>query len=474
MKTILSMCFAAVTLALSPVSSAIAQQNIIYALQQADTSFVDLSVNWIAFDCSTATASVVQKFPSPIALQSFGNGILNNIVFDAYNNRLIWLIDSFANGIHMCTFDFTSQAFVVGPQIPIKYDDQLDYDMYNNRVIIRGDRGKLLGYDLNTQVTDTLADIPEFNYTRGVDENAFNPLTGQYLMHFWDNKLQQDYDSLFLINTISKSTVRKVRMFTDITADLQVDNSSKQFYGTSSGNLYSIDTGTLARTLIRHIDSDMKAIAGNEICIYDQDLKNYVVRYDVLVNRQNEGRIAIFKSVTGMNVIDTLFPNVTQIIACNIKTDSFLLQRAGGFNSIYGVSYRWFFNNTELPNEYKQRITPKQDGLYSCEVTLATGKKMTSYPAMYNALNASGAAVKNLTIQIAPNPFHDYCQINIPCVGSTSYMLCLTNSMGQLVWKQSGTTTGTVILKPSETPPGIYYYQLETSAEIWRGKIELQ
>jgi len=65
-------------------------------------------------------------------------------------------------------------------------------------------------------------------------------------------------------------------------------------------------------------------------------------------------------------------------------------------------------------------------------------------------------------VEVAPNPFSDYCRVRVPASIATISSLVLFDTHGHVVKQQAGTSTREVVLTRNDLPPGIYTAQLQS------------
>lgn len=159
---------------------------------------------------------------------------------------------------------------------------------------------------------------------------------------------------------------------------------------------------------------------------------------------------------------------VTLSLTVNIVVTPTIDQAGAALNTQAYTTYQWKLNGGDIPLANAQSYTATVNGIYTVEVTDATGCSATSASVTVTGVGIS--TVQEAGINVYPNPVTDI--LNVELTGNESAKLRIVDVTGSVVMEK--TISEKASLNIQHLPKGIYMLQLTQAGRTAATKITRQ
>jgi len=188
---------------------------------------------------------------------------------------------------------------------------------------------------------------------------------------------------------------------------------------------------------------EVGSFPGNDVSSFGEDVNG-----ELYSLRLGQGRIYRVKAVC---------PASTEINL--LKTIDGALQVAETF-----TAYQWFLDGNPIDDATDMSFMPTTSGTYTVQVTDEAGCTFVSDEIPFIATNVANLLSIN-ELEISPNPFNDFLQLQINVAEKTDLKVTLTDIRGKVFYNNDYTIQSDLNkeIELNDLPAGIYFINLSTS-----------
>lgn len=159
---------------------------------------------------------------------------------------------------------------------------------------------------------------------------------------------------------------------------------------------------------------------------------------------------------------------VTLNLTVNIVVTPTINQAGAGLNTQAYTTYQWKLNGGDIPLANSQSYTATENGIYTVEVTDASGCSATSAAVTVTGVGIS--TIQEAGINVYPNPVTDV--LNVELTGNENANLRIVDVAGSVVMEK--TISGKEMLNIQHLAKGVYMLQITQAGKVSSAKITKQ
>lgn len=402
----------------------------------------------VYFDYLTGEYDTVQTstfFPNP-------NGTFGCTI-DPYNGKYFYDASPTYGGGTVKYIDLNTLE--TGSTSYFEYNDVIEYNCLSNSLLFYCPSGDFYSYGLDDSVLTRLSTLFAFSGIIYGETRNYNPVTNQYFYQRWDGVPRFD-----IIDAFSGSMVFTQLAPYGYMESVVVDYQTGNYYGVKHDTVILFDPFSDYKTPIVKLPLTLNHL-DVQMAVYDQDSSKYII--PTYVNSTHKGYYIVVD--VKKKKIDTVIlqPN-TQVGWQRIysKPQPRITRIGDSLFCTRGITYHWLCNNDTIPGITTSSFKPEKTGTYRVFVEFPAYSAQSGEIDFISGIAATPARAD---LRLYPNPAGNEitCEItgNIPV--KDLILIEVRNSLGQLVWSESGSS---VTLKETialnRLYPGIYLVKIVT------------
>lgn len=407
-----------------------------------------LMESFVSYDITTGVLDTVIDFQGEVSTSNFWSAM------DVYNGRYFFGggHDSLP-GYRIFSINIFDNNIQVSPPF-YGFIGDLDYDIYLNKLYINN-HSELRSYDLQTFVLDTLCSLPEATGSIYGSNHALNVNTQELMYLNYDSGVK----SYVVVNVLSQTVISNMDCQSFVPGNIVFDPVSGRYFGTINSDVIEFDPQNGVVNILLTFPGFWGHL-NSERADFDSYNGFYVVPY---LSTSFESRIVVIDMNNYTIVSDEPFPANDQNRLYSrpqpvIKFDGTELM------AVYGVSYQWYLNGSQITNATSQSNIPSQSGFYKCEVLFMDGRKEFSNEIFINP--SSIIPVTENSFYLFPNPANESLKIDVGACQNPSRFL-ISDLSGKIIVENLIDENNKVILMDcSVLNNGMYFVQIFSGKDV--------